>query len=90
MSARGTRDPGAIRRWSKPTPRQWEVIRLLNEKPGLSIAEVADTLKLRKTRGAAIYVTVHRAIRRGFITAKCGKKAKSYALYPVPDWSVPP
>jgi DNA-binding MarR family transcriptional regulator len=90
MSARGTHDPGAKRRWSRPTPRQWEVLRLLNSNPGLSIAEVADALKLRKSRGAAIYVTVRRAIRRGFITTKLGKKAKSYALFAAPDWRVSP
>jgi len=89
VSARGTSDPGAKRRWSKPTPRQWEVLRLLTQTPGLSIAEVADALKLRKSRGAAIYVTVHRAIRRGFITTKLGKKAKSYALFTAPDWRAP-
>jgi len=89
VSARGTPDPGAKRRWSKPTPRQWEVLRLLTQTPGLSIAEVADALKLRKSRGAAIYVTVQRAIRRGFITTKLGKKAKSYALFTAPDWRAP-
>jgi hypothetical protein len=88
VSARGTHDPGAKRRWSKPTARQWEVIKLLSQTPGLSIAEVADALKLRKSRGAAIYVTISRAIRRGFLTARLGKKAKSYALFTVPDWRV--
>lgn len=86
MSARGTCDHGAKRRWTKPTPRQWEVIQLLNQRPGLSIAEVADTLKLRKTRGAAIYTTIRRAIRRGFLTAKRGKKANSYALFLSIEW----
>lgn len=86
MSAKGTSDPGAKRRWTRPTPRQWEVLKLLNQTPGLSIAEVANALKLRKSRGAAIYVTVQRAIRRGFITTKLGKKAKSYALFAAPDW----
>lgn len=86
MSAKGTYDPGARRRWSKPTAKQWEVIRLLIQSPGLSMAEVAERLKVRRDRGAAIWVTLRRAIRRGFVIAKLGKKAKSYALFPSPEW----
>ena len=76
----------AIRRWSKPTLRQRQIIWALTRRPGISIVQLADFLGQSKKRGAAIFVTVKRAIKRGFITAKLGKKANSYALFASPEW----
>lgn len=80
MSAKGTKDYAAKKRWMNPTPKQLRILNYLKQYPGVSIADLCLPIDGIKKHGSALYTTIKRMIRRGFIRTEYGV-GKRYKLF---------
>jgi len=65
--------PSQAARHKVPTPKQRRILSWLFQNPGASIADVCLAIDgFKKPEGSALYVTIRRMIRRGFLTTQAG------------------
>lgn len=73
--------PSQAARHKVPTLKQRSVLQWLFDNPGASIADVCVAIDgFKKQEGSALYVTIRRMIRRGFLTTRFGKGTR-YQLF---------
>lgn len=84
---KGMKLPACGKRFLVPTSKQVRILSWLESNPGACIADVCMAIDGKKKKaGSAMYVTIRRMIRRGFLRTGYGKGTR-YKLFPV--WQSP-